>query len=83
MPLRDDACVLSFYRFDPASGPIAAFQFGNYAEVLGSSVLHAIFLRTFGIAFLVTLLLRRDRRAGGLRAVAHARDPYRFDVSAE
>ncbi|MBW4947872.1 hypothetical protein KZW06_30390, partial [Klebsiella pneumoniae] len=29
--------VLTFYRYDPATGPIAAFQFGNYAEVLGSS----------------------------------------------
>ena len=48
--------VLTFYRFDPASGPIAAFQFGNYAEVLSSGYFHTIFLRTFGIAFLTTLL---------------------------
>jgi len=48
--------VLSFYRFDPASGPLAAFQFGNYAEVLGSSYFHTIFARTFGIAALTTAI---------------------------
>lgn len=48
--------MLTFYRFDPATGPIAAFQFGNYAEVLGSSYFHAIFARTFGIAALTTAI---------------------------
>jgi putative spermidine/putrescine transport system permease protein len=48
--------VLTFYRFDPASGPIAAFQFGNYVEVLTDSYYQAIFARTFGIAILTTLL---------------------------
>ncbi|MGV2287189.1 ABC transporter permease [Trinickia sp. YCB016] len=48
--------VLTFYRFDPQSGPIAAFQFGNYAHVLGSSYYHEIFARTFGIAIVTTLL---------------------------
>jgi putative spermidine/putrescine transport system permease protein len=48
--------VLTFYRFDPQSGPIAAFQFGNYAQVLGSSYYHEIFARTFGIAIVTTLL---------------------------
>ncbi|VWD16776.1 ABC transporter permease [Burkholderia lata] len=48
--------VLTFYRFDPATGAIAAFQFGNYAEVLGSSYFHTIFLRTFGIAVLTTAI---------------------------
>lgn len=48
--------VLTFYRFDPASGPIAAFQFGNYADVLASSYYQTIFLRTFGIAAITTLL---------------------------
>ncbi|WP_175883804.1 ABC transporter permease [Burkholderia sp. BCC0044] len=48
--------VLTFYRFDPATGPIAAFQFGNYAEVLGSSYFHTIFARTFGIAALTTAI---------------------------
>lgn len=48
--------VLTFYRFDPASGPIAAFQFGNYVEVLTSGYFQTIFLRTFGIAALTTAL---------------------------
>ncbi|WP_395069415.1 ABC transporter permease [Paraburkholderia silvatlantica] len=48
--------ALTFYRFDPMSGPIAAFDLHNYAEVLGSSYFHTIFLRTFGIAALTTLL---------------------------
>jgi len=48
--------VLTFYRFDPASGPIAAFQFGNYAHVLGSAYFQTIFARTFGIALLTTAL---------------------------
>ncbi|TDN62458.1 ABC transporter permease [Paraburkholderia sp. BL10I2N1] len=48
--------VLTFYRFDPASGPIAAFQLGNYVEVLGSSYFHTIFARTFGIALFTTAL---------------------------
>ena len=48
--------VLTFYRFDPASGPIAAFQFGNYVEVLTDSYYQTIFARTFGIAILTTLL---------------------------
>ncbi|WP_322061157.1 ABC transporter permease [Paraburkholderia sp. J63] len=48
--------ALTFYRFDPMSGPIAAFDLHNYIEVLGSSYFHTIFLRTFGIAALTTLL---------------------------
>ncbi|AOK42881.1 ABC transporter permease [Burkholderia vietnamiensis] len=48
--------ALTFYRFDPATGPSAAFQFGHYAEVLGSSYFHAIFARTFGIAALTTAI---------------------------
>ncbi len=48
--------ALTFYRFDPATGPIAAFQFGNYAEVLGSPYFHTIFARTFGIAALTTAI---------------------------
>ncbi len=48
--------VLTFYRFDPASGPIAAFQFDNYANVLTSPYYQTIFLRTFGIAAITTLL---------------------------
>ncbi|MPW23391.1 ABC transporter permease subunit [Paraburkholderia sp. CNPSo 3157] len=48
--------ALTFYHFDPAIGPIAAFDFHNYVEVLGSSYFHTIFLRTFGIALLTTVL---------------------------
>jgi putative spermidine/putrescine transport system permease protein len=48
--------ALTFYRFDPSSGPVAAFDLHNYREVLGSSYFHTIFLRTFGIAALVTAL---------------------------
>ena len=68
--------VLSFYRFDPASGPLAAFQFGNYAEVLGSSYFHTIFLRTFGIAFLVTLLCVVIGTPEAY-VLSRMRDPYR------
>lgn len=46
--------ALTFYQFDPSSGPIAAFQFGNYAEVLSDAYFHTIFLRTFGISLTVT-----------------------------
>jgi putative spermidine/putrescine transport system permease protein len=48
--------VLTFYRFDPSSGPIAAFQFGNYVNVVSSPYYQTIFLRTFGIAALTTAL---------------------------
>ena len=48
--------VLTFYRFDPSSGPIAAFQFGNYVNVISSPYYQTIFLRTFGIAALTTAL---------------------------
>ena len=46
--------ALTFYRFDPASGPIAAFQLQNYADVLFDPYFHTIFLRTFGISLTVT-----------------------------
>ena len=48
--------ALTFYRFDPSSGPIAAFQFGNYVNVLSSSYYQTIFMRTFGIAAITTVL---------------------------
>lgn len=48
--------ALTFYRFDPSIGPIAAFDLHNYSKVLGSSYFHTIFLRTFGIAALTTVL---------------------------
>lgn len=46
--------ALTFYQFDPASGPIAAFQLDNYREVLFDPYFHKIFLRTFGISLTVT-----------------------------
>ena len=46
--------VLTFYRFDPSNGPIAAFQFGNYVDVVSSPYYRTIFLRTFGIAAVTT-----------------------------
>ncbi|AHB74059.1 MULTISPECIES: ABC transporter permease [Pandoraea] len=46
--------ALTFYQFDPASGPIAAFQSDNYREVLFDPYFHTIFLRTFGISLTVT-----------------------------
>lgn len=46
--------ALTFYQFDPATGPIAAFQFHNYIDVLTEKYFHTIFLRTFGIALTVT-----------------------------
>lgn len=48
--------VMTFYRFDPSIGPIAAFQFGNYVNVLSSPYYQTIFLRTFGIAAITTAL---------------------------
>ncbi|MBN3726764.1 ABC transporter permease [Burkholderia sp. Ac-20379] len=48
--------VLSFYRFDPSVGPIPAFDLHHYRDVLSQTYFHTIFLRTFGIAALVTLL---------------------------
>lgn len=68
--------VLTFYRFDPASGPIAAFQFGNYLQVLSSPYYHTIFLRTFGIAFLVTLLCIAIGTPEAY-VLSRMRDPYR------
>src|ERR1700751_5554296 len=48
--------ALTFYRFDPSTGPITAFVLRNYVDVLGSSYFQTIFLRTFGIAMLTTVL---------------------------
>jgi putative spermidine/putrescine transport system permease protein len=48
--------VLTFYRYDPSIGPIAAFQFDNYVNVLSSPYYQTIFLRTFGIAAITTAL---------------------------
>lgn len=68
--------VLTFYRFDAASGPIAAFQFGNYVEVVGSPYYRTIFLRTFGIA-LVTTALCVSIGAPEAYVLSRMRDPWR------
>lgn len=48
--------LLSFNRFDFTTGIQPGFTFANYWEVLSDSYFHLIFGRTFGIAFLVTLI---------------------------
>ncbi|KVC77565.1 ABC transporter permease [Burkholderia ubonensis] len=68
--------VLTFYRFDPATGPIAAFQFGNYVDVLGSSYFHTIFARTFGIAALTTVICVAIGTPEAY-VLARMRDPWR------
>ncbi|MFP3547956.1 ABC transporter permease, partial [Rhizobium sp. SIMBA_035] len=57
-------------------GPLAAFQFGNYAEVLSSPYFHTIFARTFGIAFLTTLLCVVIGTPEAY-VLSRMRDPYR------
>jgi putative spermidine/putrescine transport system permease protein len=68
--------VLTFYRFDPSSGPIAAFQFGNYANVLSSPYYQTIFLRTFGIAAITTVLCAAIG-APEAYVLSKMRDPWR------
>lgn len=68
--------VLTFYKFDPATGPIAAFQLGNYAEVVTDSYYRTIFGRTFGIAFLTTLICVVIG-APEAYVLYRMRDPYR------
>ncbi|KVO50520.1 ABC transporter permease [Burkholderia stagnalis] len=68
--------VLTFYRFDPATGPIAAFQFGNYVDVIGSSYFHTIFARTFGIAALTTVICVAIGTPEAY-VLARMRDPWR------
>ena len=48
--------VLSFYHFDFTTGIHPGFSFANYLEVLTDSYFHEIFLRTFGIALVVTVI---------------------------
>ncbi len=47
---------LSFYTFDPASGIKDTLTLANYREVLTDDYYYGIFLRTFWLALLVTLL---------------------------
>ncbi len=48
--------ILSFYRFDFTTGIHPDFSFANYLEVLTDSYFHEIFLRTFGLALIVTVI---------------------------
>ncbi len=68
--------VLTFYKFDPATGPVAAFQLGNYVEVVSDVYYQTIFARTFGIAFVTTLLCVAIG-APEAYVLYRMRDPYR------
>jgi putative spermidine/putrescine transport system permease protein len=48
--------LLSFNSFTMMKGIEEVYSLRNYAEILGDSYYHEVFLRTFRIAFLVTLL---------------------------
>jgi putative spermidine/putrescine transport system permease protein len=48
--------VLSFHAFDFNKGILPGFGFSNYWEVLSDSYFHEIFLRTFGLALIVTVI---------------------------
>jgi putative spermidine/putrescine transport system permease protein len=48
--------LLSFYGFDFTKGIEPGFTLANYLEVLSDSYFHKIFLRTFAIALIVTLI---------------------------
>ena len=48
--------VLSFHAFDFNKGILPGFSFDNYWEVLSDSYFHEIFLRTFGLALIVTFI---------------------------
>jgi putative spermidine/putrescine transport system permease protein len=68
--------VLTFYRFDPSVGSIAAFQFGNYVNVLSSPYYQTIFLRTFGIAAITTVVCAAIG-APEAYVLSKMRDPWR------
>jgi putative spermidine/putrescine transport system permease protein len=48
--------LLSFHAFDGTLGILPAYTWANYAEVLGDPYYHDIFLRTAGLALIVTAL---------------------------
>ncbi len=48
--------LLSFNAYDFNKGILPEYGFSNYIEVLSDSYFHGIFLRTFGLAVLVTLI---------------------------
>lgn len=48
--------MLSLHSYDFTTGIQADWTLANYADVLGDSYFHKIFLRTFGLGLLVTLI---------------------------
>lgn len=48
--------ILSFNAFDYNKGIIPVFTLENYREIVTDSYFHEIFLRTFGLALLVTVI---------------------------
>jgi putative spermidine/putrescine transport system permease protein len=48
--------LLSFDRYSRTVGIIADFSFANYADILTDSYFYTIFLRSFSLALLVTLI---------------------------
>jgi putative spermidine/putrescine transport system permease protein len=48
--------LLSFNAFDGTRGVLPTYTLANYAEILGDSYYHEIFLRTGGMALAVTVL---------------------------
>ena len=48
--------ILSFYGFDFTKGIQPGFTLGNYIEVLSDSYFHKIFLRTFLVSLVVTVV---------------------------
>ena len=54
--------LLSFNGFDFNRGILPEYSWANYWEVLSDEYFHEIFLRTFGIAFAVTLICMLHRK---------------------
>lgn len=48
--------ILSFNAFDFNKGVIPTYSLANYAEIVTDSYFHEVFLRTFGLALIVTLI---------------------------
>ena len=65
--------LLSFHDWGQYKGIETVFILKNWREIWSDGYFHEMFLRTFRIALLVTLMTARARRAGGLHPVAHER----------
>ena len=64
--------LLSFHDWGQYKGIEPVFILKNWKEIWSDGYFHEMFLRTFRIAVLVTLLTAVLGRAGGLHPVAHA-----------